>query len=202
MKVKLNFIAFLCAFLCVEISYGRTTEDLTVIGIDEAVCNAESGIDIIDVKYDYHIENNQSTGRYWSEGSFFIEFRIGDCESCEVEVQGNDPNHSTVRFPIEIDESTGNYLLTLDDVTNEFVFTFIYKLRNEDEFVRDDNHKLRAADYLSKEDYNLIYGHAGIEMRGNEQQPDTPVFDVLGRRVSSTVPGGVYIRGGKKFVAK
>ena len=31
---------------------------------------------------------------------------------------------------------------------------------------------------------------------------DDATYDVMGRRVSSTVPGSVYIRGGRKFVAK
>ena len=38
-------------------------------------------------------------------------------------------------------------------------------------------------------------------MTDNTVSDDT-IYDVLGRRVSSTVPGSVYIRGGKKFVAK
>ena len=28
------------------------------------------------------------------------------------------------------------------------------------------------------------------------------IYDVMGRRVDATVPGSVYIRGGKKFVAR
>ena len=42
----------------------------------------------------------------------------------------------------------------------------------------------------------------GIADDVNAGNTDDMIYDVLGRRVSSTVPGGVYIRGGKKFVAK
>lgn len=57
-------------------------------------------------------------------------------------------------------------------------------------------------------DGNLIYGEALVLQDSVEgvtpdsDGEDSLVFDVLGRRVSSTAPGSVYIRGGKKFVAK
>ena len=52
---------------------------------------------------------------------------------------------------------------------------------------------------------DVIYGldsPAGLTDFTVESDFDMITYDVLGRRVSSTVPGGVYIRGGKKFVAK
>ena len=42
----------------------------------------------------------------------------------------------------------------------------------------------------------------GIADDVNAGNTDDTTYDVLGRRVSSTAPGSVYIRGGKKFVAK
>ncbi|MDE5644776.1 MAG: hypothetical protein K2I45_03955 [Muribaculaceae bacterium] len=57
-------------------------------------------------------------------------------------------------------------------------------------------------------DGNLIYGE---EMPGpsaiegifdDDCISGDIIYDILGRRVRSTVPGGVYIRGGKKFVAR
>lgn len=57
-------------------------------------------------------------------------------------------------------------------------------------------------------DGNLIYGEelptpgaVGDIFKDNDNSNVT-IFDVMGRRVSSTVPGSVYIRGGRKFVAK
>ena len=52
---------------------------------------------------------------------------------------------------------------------------------------------------------DVIYGldsPAGLTDFTVESDFDMITYDVLGRRVSSTVPGSVYIRGGKKFVAK
>lgn len=52
---------------------------------------------------------------------------------------------------------------------------------------------------------NVLYGTdspASIPGMQIEDSLKDITFDVLGRRVSSTVPGSVYIRGGKKFVAK
>ena len=53
-------------------------------------------------------------------------------------------------------------------------------------------------------DGNLIYGKepGGVSSMTDNTVSDDTIYDVLGRRVSSTVPGSVYIRGGKKFVAK
>lgn len=31
---------------------------------------------------------------------------------------------------------------------------------------------------------------------------DAPVYDMMGRRVTSMVRGGIYVRDGKKFVGK
>jgi len=36
----------------------------------------------------------------------------------------------------------------------------------------------------------------------SDELSDEATYDVLGRRARSTVPGSVYIRGGKKFVAR
>lgn len=52
---------------------------------------------------------------------------------------------------------------------------------------------------------NVLYGTdspASIPGMQTEDSLNDITYDVLGRRVSSTVPGSVYIRGGKKFVAK
>lgn len=61
-------------------------------------------------------------------------------------------------------------------------------------------------------DGNVLYAGKGIEIPDTSgieaiQESESSsctydIYDVLGRRVRSTVPGGVYIRGGKKFVAK
>ena len=47
-------------------------------------------------------------------------------------------------------------------------------------------------------DLGSVEGISDDSVTGNT---DDTIYDVLGRRVNSTVPGGVYIRGGKKFVA-
>lgn len=55
---------------------------------------------------------------------------------------------------------------------------------------------------------NLVYGSpfvSGNSADGIEADAagsDATVYDVFGRRVRLTVPGSVYIRGGKKFVAR
>ncbi len=55
---------------------------------------------------------------------------------------------------------------------------------------------------------NLLYGSpfvSGNSVDGIEADAagsNAPVYDVFGRRVRSTIPGSVYIRGGKKFVAR
>ncbi|MDE6393532.1 MAG: hypothetical protein K2L59_09740 [Muribaculaceae bacterium] len=55
---------------------------------------------------------------------------------------------------------------------------------------------------------NLLYGSpfvSGNSVDGIEADAagsDAPVYDVFGRRIDTTVPGSVYIRGGKKFVAR
>ena len=53
-------------------------------------------------------------------------------------------------------------------------------------------------------DGNLVYGKepGGVSSVADNTVSDDTIYDVLGRRVSSTAPGSVYIRGGKKFVAK
>ncbi len=54
-------------------------------------------------------------------------------------------------------------------------------------------------------DGKLIYGKnpgAGISSLISDELSDEATYDVLGRRVRSTVPGSLYIRGGKKFVAR
>ena len=51
----------------------------------------------------------------------------------------------------------------------------------------------------------IIYGQespAAISEVMAERQSESDIYDVMGRRVDSTVPGSVYIRGGKKFVAR
>lgn len=51
----------------------------------------------------------------------------------------------------------------------------------------------------------IIYGQespAAIPDVMDERQSESDIYDVMGRRVRSTVPGSVYIRGGKKFVAR
>ena len=57
-------------------------------------------------------------------------------------------------------------------------------------------------------EYNLLYGSpfvSGNSVDGIEADAagsNAPVYDVFGRRIDTTVPGSVYIRGGKKFVAR
>ena len=48
-----------------------------------------------------------------------------------------------------------------------------------------------------------ISGHAGIESTGfMDDESELPAYDIYGRRISEPVKGQIYIRGGKKFLAK
>lgn len=54
-------------------------------------------------------------------------------------------------------------------------------------------------------DGKLVYGKnpgAGMSVVGSDELSDDTTYDVLGRRVDTTIPGSIYIRGGKKFVAR
>lgn len=66
----------------------------------------------------------------------------------------------------------------------------------------DSSNIIRVRDYMSDEDKKMIIDNSGITDIQATQCNNFGTYDVLGRRVSSTVPGSVYIRGGKKFVAK
>ena len=55
---------------------------------------------------------------------------------------------------------------------------------------------------------NVVYegvnfdGFAGISEINSASSDDTPIYDLHGRVVTTTVPGSIYIRDGRKFVAK
>ena len=42
----------------------------------------------------------------------------------------------------------------------------------------------------------------GINQIVNAEQNNAPVYDLTGRRVVRTVKGGLYIKGGNKFIAR
>ena len=58
-------------------------------------------------------------------------------------------------------------------------------------------------------DYGTIVGdldkYTSIEQPQEEVESsdaNAPVYDMFGRRVTNLIPGVIYIRGGKKFIAK
>lgn len=49
---------------------------------------------------------------------------------------------------------------------------------------------------------NFVGNVTGINQIVNAEQNNAPVYDLTGRRVVRTVKGGLYIRGGNKFIAR
>lgn len=91
---------------------------------------------------------------------------------------------------------TGNgHLACFDSYLSTAIFTDNYFMPGQGSFlvsVRDADGK-------------YIYGSpdlGSISDISSDAQGDQPVYDVMGRVVKEMVPGSVYIRGGKKFVAK
>lgn len=128
------------------------------------------------------------------------------------EIQGI--GHRVVQYELAYEEEGDGYICAIEDVIEQIGVTANGHLASflplktsaifNNSYEQPHQHSVLVSVFDS--DGTVLYGTpssvgniAGDTVAGMRENI---IYDVMGRRVDTTVPGSVYIRGGKKFVAK
>lgn len=146
MKLK-HIIFFIISLIC----FSRTMAETSY-----------SPIKIISADYDYSVAYNSLTKRYEAKGTFLLNFYVAiQAERYDVEISWPPFNH-TVRY-IATNDPYNQYLqIHADEIFDYCSLTVLYFEKDSYTLVRLDDYPIYVKDYLSPEDYKLIYGDSGV----------------------------------------
>jgi hypothetical protein len=163
--------------------------------------SAFQSLSVRDVRYDYSLKQDEVTEKWYAEGS--LEFLVDMPIYVERLMALRSDSNNLLKESIGLEHSgaENTYIFSSEGINDKDFFSLMWETESGDWRI-DSSNIIRVRDYMSDEDKKMIIDNSGITDIQATQCNNFGTYDVLGRRVSSTVPGSVYIRGGKKFVAK
>ncbi len=120
------------------------------------------------------------------DGLFSEIWQVTDVET--IELRGYERIKVCFSTDYWIEGIGGNVFLTRHDIASDGSRNEFVECRKEGEIL------------CKRED--LGYRPLGVKDVVVEEEVEGPIYDTMGRRVETTLPGRLYIRNGRKFIAK